>query len=173
MIVQLDLPATTLRCSYFAQNDFGAREALLQGGVYPMPLGERGVSIVDVRDIAEVAALELIRRAEAPGPVPREVYDLVGPDALTGPDIAQIWSGLLDRPVSYAGNDLGPFNKMMRSFAPAWMAEDMCHMMARFQKDGLIATPAGLQHLTDRLGRPPRAYRDFAAELVRQWTAQP
>jgi uncharacterized protein YbjT (DUF2867 family) len=173
MIGQLDLPATILRCSYFAQNDLYAREAVLQGGVYPAPLGEVGVSIVDVRDIAEVAVLELARRAEASGPVPREVYDLVGPDALTGPDIAQIWSDLLDRPVSYAGNDLGPFTQMMRSYAPAWMAEDMRHMMASFQKEGLIATPAGLQHLTDRLGRPPRAYRDFAAELVHQWTAQP
>jgi len=173
MIVQLDLPATILRCSYFAQNDIGAREALLQGGVYPAPLGEVGVSVVDVRDIAEVAVLELVRRAEAPGPLPREVYDLVGPDVLTGPDIAQIWSDLLDGPVSYGGNDLGPFTQMMRSFAPAWMAEDMRHMMARFQKEGLIATPAGLQHLTDRLGRPPRSYRDFAAELVHQWTAQP
>jgi uncharacterized protein YbjT (DUF2867 family) len=82
MIVQLDLPATILRCSYFAQNDFHYREALLQGGVYAAPLGEVGISIVDVRDIAEVAALELIRRAEAPGPVPREVYDLVGPDEI-------------------------------------------------------------------------------------------
>jgi hypothetical protein len=63
--------------------------------------------------------------------------------------------------------------QMMRSFGPAWMAEDMRHMMARFQKEGLIATPAGLRHLTDRLGRPPRSYRDFAAELVQQWTAQP
>jgi uncharacterized protein YbjT (DUF2867 family) len=173
MIAQLDLPATILRCSYFAQNDLYAREAVLQGGVYPMPLGEVGVSIVDVRDIAEVAVLELARRAEAPGPVPREVYDLVGPDALTGPDIAQIWSGLLDRPVSYAGNDLGPFTQMMRSYAPAWMAEDLRHMMARFQKQGLVATPAGLRQLTGRLGRPPRSYRNFAAELVRQWTAQP
>jgi uncharacterized protein YbjT (DUF2867 family) len=173
MMVQLDLPATILRCSYFAQNDLGAREALLQRGVYPAPLGEVGVSVVDVRDIAEVAVLELVRRAEAAGPLPREVYDLVGPDALTGPDIAQIWSDLLDRPVSYGGNDLGAFTQMMRSFAPAWMAEDMRHMMVRFQKQGLIATPAGLQHLTDRLGRPPRSYRDFAAELVHQWTAQP
>jgi uncharacterized protein YbjT (DUF2867 family) len=173
MIVQLDLPVTILRCSYFAQNDLYVKEAVLQGGVYPAPLGEVGVSIVDVRDIAEVAVLELVRRAEAPGPVPREVYDLVGPDALTGPDIAQIWSDLLGRPVSYGGNDLGPFMQMMRSFGPAWMAEDMRRMMARFQKEGLIATPAGLRHLTDRLGRPPRSYRDFAAELVQQWTAQP
>ena len=173
MIEQLDLPATILRCNYFAQNDIGAREALLQGGIYPAPLGEVGISVVDVRDVADVAVLELVRRVEAPGPVPREVYDLVGPDALTGPDIARIWGDLLGRPVSYGGNDLGPFTQMMRSFAPAWMAEDMRHMMARFQKEGLIATPAGLQHLTDRLGRPPRSYRDFAAELVHQWTAQP
>jgi len=172
VITQLDLPATILRCSYFAQNDFYYQEALLQGGVYPAPLGDVGISVVDVRDIAEVAALELIRRAEAAGPVPREVYDLVGPDVLTGPDIAQIWSDLLGRPISYAGNDLGPFTKMMRSFAPAWMAEDMRYMMAGFQKDGLIATPAGLQHLSDRLGRPPRAYRDFAAGLARQWAAR-
>jgi uncharacterized protein YbjT (DUF2867 family) len=173
MIEQLDLPATILRCSYFAQNDLHVRDAVLRCGVYPIPLGERGVSVVDVRDVAEVAVLELVRRAEAPGPAPREVYDLVGPDALTGPDIAQIWSDLLDRPVRYGGNDLGPFTQMMRSYTPAWMAEDMRHMMARFQKEGLIATPAGLQHLTDRLGRPPRSYRDFAAELVHQWTAQP
>jgi hypothetical protein len=26
---------------------------------------------------------------------------------------------------------------------------------------------------TGRLGRPRRSYRDFAAELVRQWTTQP
>jgi hypothetical protein len=26
---------------------------------------------------------------------------------------------------------------------------------------------------TDRLGRPPCSYRDFAADLVRQWTTQP
>jgi nucleoside-diphosphate-sugar epimerase len=68
-------------------------------------------------------------------------------------------------PLRALTRSLGPFTQLIRSFAPAWMA--------RFQKEGLIATPAGLQHLTDRLGRPPRSYRDFAAELVHQWTAQP
>lgn len=63
-----------------------------------MPLGGKGVAMVDTRDIAEVAALELIHRDQAPGRPPRETLNLVGPDTLTGAGAAAIWSELLGRP---------------------------------------------------------------------------
>ncbi len=56
-----------------------------------MPIGPKGVAMVDTRDIAEVAALELIRRDAAPGKLPVESLNLVGPDTLTGEQIARIW----------------------------------------------------------------------------------
>ena len=45
--------------------------------------------MVDVRDIAEVAASCLIKRENAATPLPRETKELVGPDALTGDAAAQ------------------------------------------------------------------------------------
>src|SRR5579864_1369671 len=78
MIEHLDLPATVLRPAYFIQNDIRQIEPLLSHGVYGMPIGEKGISMVDVRDIGEAAARELLRRERAARPLPRETYKLVG-----------------------------------------------------------------------------------------------
>ena len=59
-----------------------------------MPIGAKGVSMVDTRDIGEAAAIELLRRERASAPLGRETYTLAGPDALTGAAIAAICSAL-------------------------------------------------------------------------------
>jgi hypothetical protein len=46
-------------------------------------------------------------------------------------------------------------------------------MLRRYQQDGAAATPAAVERLTQRLGRPPRSYRDFAVETARQWIVAP
>jgi uncharacterized protein YbjT (DUF2867 family) len=62
MIETCDLPATILRPCYFMQNDAQQKDALLNHGVYGMPLGSAGLSVVDTRDIGEAAAKELVVR---------------------------------------------------------------------------------------------------------------
>ncbi len=171
MIERFDLPATILRPAYFMQNDATLREAVLGHGVYPMPIGGVGISMVDTRDIGEVAALHLLRREQAAGPLPRETIDLVGPDVLTGVGIAGIWSELLGRPIRYAGDDLAAFEQQFRAFMPGWMAYDMRLMMGRFQQDGMMASADDVDRLTALLGRPLRSYRDFAAATARRWQA--
>ena len=168
MIEQFDLAATILRPAYFMQNDTQMKDALL-GGVYPMPVGGIGVSMVDTRDIGEIAALRLLRRENASGPLPRETIDLVGPDVLTGAGLAAIWSEILGKPVTYAGDDLAVFEQQMRGHAPAWMAYDIRLMLSRFQTDGLGAEPEDIERLASLLGRPMRSYRDFAVETAKQW----
>ena len=169
MIEQFDMPATILRPSYFFQNDVMAREPLQKAGLYVSPVGNKGVSMVDVRDIADAAVIELLRRHRSPTPLARETYELSGPDVLTGAALATIWSDTLGRPVRYAGNDLDAFENNLKAFAPAWMAWDLRAMMARYQADGALATDVDVARLADLLGRPPRTYRDFAQETARQW----
>ncbi|HZX70464.1 MAG TPA: NmrA/HSCARG family protein [Rhodanobacter sp.] len=169
-IEQLNLPATVLRPSYFMQNDTRLKDAL-QHGVYPMPLGELGVSMIDVRDIAEVAVSSLLRREQASTPLPREVIELVGPDAITGNDAAAIWSAALGKPISYGGDDLLAFEANMASHAPAWSAYDIRLMLARFQSDGMRASPGSLDTMTGVLGHAPRSYRDFVVEMAAAWNA--
>jgi uncharacterized protein YbjT (DUF2867 family) len=168
MIERLGLHATILRPGYFMQNDLRLRDAIVAHGIYPMPIGDKGVAMVDVRDIGEVAAIELLRGERGSGVLPLGRIDLAGPDFLTGSSIAAIWSEVSGRPVAYAGNDIDPFEQTMRSFAPNWMAYDMRMMIERFQKDGLSARPGDTQRLTAMLGRPLRSYGEFASEMLDQ-----
>jgi uncharacterized protein YbjT (DUF2867 family) len=169
MIDQFDLPATILHPNYFMQNDANLKDAIFGHGIYPMPIGDVGVSMVDARDIAEAAALCLLRREQAAGPLPREAIELVGPDVLTGEAAAAIWSKVLNKPVRYGGDDLAAFEQQFRSFAPGWMAYDFRLMFGRFQRDGMAAAQGDIDRLTRLLGHPLRSYRDFAVATAKQW----
>ncbi|WP_422087831.1 SDR family oxidoreductase [Variovorax sp.] len=171
MIEQMELPATVLRPSYFFQNDATLKDPLTKAGLYVSPVGDKGVSMVDVRDIADAAVVELLRRDRSPAALPRATYELSGPDALTGASLANLWSDALGRDVRYAGGDLDAFERAVKTQAPAWLAYDLRAMMRRYQVDGAVATPADIERLTTLLGRPPRSYRDFARETALGWQA--
>ena len=169
MIEALDLPATVLRPSYFIQNDLRQKDVLLKAGVYGAPIGAKGVSMADIRDIGEAAAIELVRREQAPTPLGRETYALVGPDSLTGDDIANIWSEALGRAIRYGGDDLVVMEQRMKTMLPAWHALDLRLMFARYQADGAVATAEDIARLTKLLGRAPRSYAAFARDAATQW----
>lgn len=169
MIEHMNLPATVLRPAYFIQNDVRQKDPLLTHGVYGMPIGAKGISMVDVRDIGEAAALELLRRERAADPLPRETYELVGPDVIDAQTVASIWAEALGRPVRYGGDDLDVLEQRLKSVAPGWLAYDMRLMMARYQQDGAIATKAEVDRLATLLGRQPRSYRDFAKATAAEW----
>ncbi|KQZ79357.1 NmrA family transcriptional regulator [Rhodanobacter sp. Root561] len=170
MIEQFDLPVTVLRPSYFMQNDAALKDGLLQGR-YGMPIGNVGVAMVDVRDIAEIAVAALLRRARSATPLPREVIEITGPDVLTGDALATIWSGVLGKPVTPAGNDLDAWETAMAGFMPSWSAYDLRLMLARFHVDGMLGKSNAVELLTGLLGHPPRRYRDLAGELAKAWEA--
>ena len=166
MLVQMGFSATILRATYFIDNELMIKDVILNHGVYPMPIGSKGVAMVDARDIAEVAAIELIRRDQAPDKLPIETINLVGPDTLTGPDVAKIWSDLLGRPVVYGGDDPSGFEQNMASFMPKWTAYEMRLMAERYVSDGMIPETGDIERLTSILGRPLHSYRDFAAAIA-------
>ncbi|RQU93947.1 SDR family oxidoreductase [Burkholderia cenocepacia] len=167
MIEQMGFSATILRPAYFMDNDATVKDVIVGHGVYPMPIGGKGVAMVDARDIAEVAAIELIRRNDTPATLPVETINLVGPDTLTGPQLASIWSDTLGRPVAYGGDDPTPFEDNFAKFMPKWMAYEMRLMAERFVSDGMVPEAGDVERLTAILGRPLRTYRDFVAALVR------
>ncbi|PLC44125.1 NmrA family transcriptional regulator [Ralstonia pickettii] len=166
MIEQMGFSATILRPAYFMDNEHMVKDVIVNHGVYPMPIGSKGVAMVDTRDIAEVAAIELIRRDAAPGKLPIEILNLVGPDTLTGPELASIWSETLGRPVAYGGDDPTGFENNLTNFLPKWMAYEMRLMAERYVSDGMVPQAGDVERLTALLGRPLGSYRDFAAALA-------
>jgi uncharacterized protein YbjT (DUF2867 family) len=166
MIERMGFNATILRPAYFMQNDLMIKDVVLGHGVYPMPIGGKGLAMIDARDIGEIAAIELIRRERAATPLSLDRINLVGPDTLTGADVATIWSKVLGRPVAYGGDDTAGFERNLRQFMPGWMAFDMRLMAERFLTEGMLPETGDVGHLTTLLGRPLRSYRDFAAGIA-------
>ena len=166
MIERMGFGATILRPTYFIDNELMIKDVIFNHGVYPMPIGSKGVAMVDVSDIAEVAAIELIRRAQASAKLPSETINLVGPDTLTGSDVAAIWSDVLGRPIAYGGDDPTAFEQNLATFLPKWMAYEMRLMAERYVSDGMIPEAGDVERLTKILGRPLHSYRNFATEIA-------
>lgn len=166
MIEQMGFSATILRPAYFIDNELTIKDVIVNYGVYPMPIGGKGVAMVDARDIAEVAAIELIRRDSAAEKLPSETLNLVGPDTLTGAGLAAIWSDVLGRPIVYGGDDPSGFEQNLQALMPKWMAYEMRLMAERFVSDGMLPEAGDVDRLVKLLGRPLRTYRDFAKSIA-------
>jgi uncharacterized protein YbjT (DUF2867 family) len=159
------IPCTILRPNNFHQNDYWFKDVLLQYGIYPQPLGDIGVSRVDVRDISEAAVLSLTTSSHE-----GQTYDLVGPEALTGEETARRWSRALGKPIAYGGNDLDAWEKQSLAYMPDWMVYDFRLMYSHFQEKGLIASSEAIARQTRLLGHAPRGFDAFAAETAAAWT---
>ena len=165
MIEQMGFSATILRPAYFMDNDLTIKDVVIGYGVYPMPIGSKGLAMIDARDIGEIAAIELLRREQATGaaaarpdqpgrprhadrvptspPSGRTCWAARSPMAATTPPASRRTCG---------------------NFMPSWMAYDMRLMSERFLTDGMLPDAGDVERLTTLLGRPLRSYRDFAAE---------
>jgi uncharacterized protein YbjT (DUF2867 family) len=165
---EFDVPFTIIRPNYFIQNDASLQDALTKSGIYPMPLGQVGISAVDIRDIAEAAAIALTSDGHF-----GKTYNLNGPEVLSGPKIASIWSRVLGKEIRYGGDDMDAFEQQMRKKAPSWSAFDIRMMFEGYLERGFIAGDGDLETLTKLLGHDPRRYEDFARETFVKWQAIP
>ncbi|MBV9731183.1 MAG: NmrA family NAD(P)-binding protein, partial [Verrucomicrobia bacterium] len=170
------MPYTILRPAYFLQNERGLKAALTGAGVYPIPAGNRGLAVVDVRDIAEEAAISLTEEGHQ-----GKTYDQISSDMLTGPYAAATWSKLLGKEITYAGHgDFDNFeaqlrkkgNPMREKANPIlWLAHDLRLMFEAFVERGFRNTEDQTARFAALLGRPPRTYSSYAEELAREWAA--
>ena len=161
---QFEVPFTIIRPNYFFQNDLSLKEVLTGAGIYPMPIGSPGISAVDIRDIAEAAAVALTTQGHI-----GKSYNLNGPSVLSGSKLASIWSEMLGKEIRYPGEALDEFELQMRQKAPSWAAFDMRMMFQGYLERGFVAGDGDVETLTKLLGHAPRRYEDFAREAAHEW----
>jgi uncharacterized protein YbjT (DUF2867 family) len=163
------MPYTILRPAYFFQNERQLKPVLTGPGVYPIPIGNQGIAVADVRDIAEVAAISLTEERHK-----GKTYDLVSSEMLSGPGAAAIWSKLLGKEITYAGHgDFDGFEAQLRKTGtPSWLAYDLRVMFQGFVERGFSNTEYQAARFAALLGHQPRTYSSFAAELAKEWAAE-
>jgi uncharacterized protein YbjT (DUF2867 family) len=118
---------------------------------------------VDVRDIAELAAIALTADGHS-----GKTYNVVGPDVLTGPSTAASWAHALQREVRYGGNDTEAFEKE-HAFMGSGLVFPYRLFLEFYQEHGLIGNDEDLLLLQRVLGRPPRSHAAFAREVANVW----
>jgi uncharacterized protein YbjT (DUF2867 family) len=163
-IKQSGLDFTILQPNNFYQNDYWFKDAMLQHGVYPQPIGSIGIERVDVRDISDAAVKALESDAAR-----RQTIVMAGPDSNTGEATAATWSQHLGKPIAYGGDDLEAWEKMNVQYMPAWMVFDFKMMYDYFQKSGLKATAAEREAAEALVGHPMRSFDAFARETAAAW----
>jgi uncharacterized protein YbjT (DUF2867 family) len=158
---------TILRPNNFFQNDLWLKTAIMQYGIYPQPLGAKGVNRVDVRDIADCAVTALMKSGYE-----GKTYEIHGPDTLTGEGIARIYSKQLGREIRYSGDDLNAWAEKSKGMMPDFIIADMRIMYEFFQKNGMIPTKDDLNNIEKLLGRKSRSFEDFVKEITAEWKSK-
>ena len=157
------IPYTLLRPNGFMQNWVNFYAAQLKAGAYAAPHGTAGISVVDVRDIAEAAAAVLLDPAAHAG----QAYTLTGGEALsTGEQVAAI-ARAAGREIRYDDIPEAEAEAQLR----AWGLPDV--MVGYFMSLNHVykqGWAAGVSPDVERLtGHAPRRFADFAAGHADAW----
>ena len=164
-LVEAPVASVAIRPNAWMQTGLAAQIAAWKaGGEGPPPERDAPVASIDIRDIAEAAAISLISDKHF-----GRTYNLNGPAILSGPRVASIWSKALGKEIKYAGENLDSFEEQMRKHAPSWAAFDIRMMFQRYLERGFVAEDGDAATLTKLLGHEPRTYEDFAREAATEW----
>ncbi|WP_299476074.1 NmrA family NAD(P)-binding protein [uncultured Roseibium sp.] len=151
---------TLVRSAWFAQNfsEGYLRDPVLEG-VLPMPGGNVLEPIIDIDDIADVAAAALTEDGHS-----SELYEVTGPRLMTFTQMAEELGRAIGRPIQHIPISFEDFRAGVAQAAGPDIA-DVFEAIARETLDGRNA------HLTDgverALGRKPRDFAEFAAKAAR------
>ncbi|HET7864326.1 MAG TPA: SDR family oxidoreductase [Burkholderiaceae bacterium] len=163
MIERSGIAYTLLRPAGFMQNWVNFYAGQIKAGSYAAAHGDAAITMVDVRDIAEVAAVILSNPAAHAG----RTYTLTGGEALsTGEQVAMI-SRAIGRPVRYEAISPEQAEAALRGWGlpPAQIA--LYSSLAHVYRQGWAAgLSADVQTLT---GHAPRSFADFVREHATAW----
>jgi uncharacterized protein YbjT (DUF2867 family) len=158
------LPFTHLRPPFFMQNILRFAPTIRASGEFVGALNQGKVAMIDVNDIAAVAATVLTTSGHA-----GKAYVLTGPEALSYQDVAEKLTRILGKPVTYQNIPLEAMReRLVASGMPEW------HVAV--QVDFSTALSAGhASTVTDTVeavtGTQPRTFEQFIREHMALFTS--
>lgn len=148
---------THLRPNLYMQGLLGFRASIMSHHRFFAPAGDALVSLVDVRDIAAVAAAALTEQGHE-----SKIYDLTGPQALTHAEIAGELSRALGQRIAYANlTDAQMRDALAGLGVPAWQADGLIEDYAHYRRNEAAAVSLDVRRVT---GHAPHSFAEFARD---------
>lgn len=158
-IMDSGVPYTILQPAYFMQNVLRFADMIKSKGVLPGGMGDGKVGVIDLRDIAAVAAAVLTDEGHE-----GKTYVLTGPEALSMADMAAKLSAVLGKEITYMNMQLkeakAGMTKMGMSdeIADAWVAVGQMISMGKAE----MVTDA----VKEVTGEEPRSFDQFVQDFA-------
>ena len=153
------LTYTFLRPNLFMQGLLNFKSTIVAQNAFYASAGEGKVSVVDVRDIAEVAVAALTQTGHE-----GKTYDITGPQALTHAEMAAHLSEALGRKISFVNVAPDAMRQSLLSINfPVWQADGLLEEYALWSQDEAADVASGVQEAT---GKAPRTFDEFARDYA-------
>jgi len=157
------LPFTHLRPPFFMQNILRFAPTIRASGEFVSSLGRGKVAMIDVDDIAAVAATALTTDAHA-----GKVYVLTGPEALSYSDVAERLSRILGRTVTYKDVSSAVMReRLLASGMPEWQVDVQVDFSTALSAGHASVVTSTVEAVT---GRPARTLEQSIREHVVRFT---
>ncbi len=163
-IRSLDIDYTFLRPNLFFQGLLAFAGPVTEQHRFFAPIGTATVSAIDVRDIAEVAAVTLTDHGHH-----RVTYTLTGPAAITHAEMADALSAALGRAITFHDAPPEAFAAALQGVLPPWQVDGLLEDYAHYRRGE--ATPVSTA-VTDVTGIPPRDISQFARDYADRFRAR-
>jgi len=159
-LLESGLPFTVLQPAVYMQNVLAYRERIAEDGVYTVPYAaDAGVSMVDLEDVARVAAKVLTEPGHEGA-----TYELCGREILSPSEIAEIFARSLGRPVraEVISRDTWAAGARESGLGDSEV-ETLLAMFIYYERYGLVGNPNVLEWI---LGRPATGFKAFVERLA-------
>jgi uncharacterized protein YbjT (DUF2867 family) len=153
------LTFTFLRPNLYMQGLLNFRQSIQHKSAFFAAASDARISAVDVRDLADVAVAALTTSQHD-----HKIYALTGPEALTFAEMARQLSIAVGRTITFVNV---PPESMQAALAdlgfPPWQADGLLEEFAMYRRGEAAGVESGVR---EALGRPPRAFHEFARDYA-------
>ena len=159
------LEYTVLRPQLYMQNFLRFGPSIAAEGRFTAPMGERRFALVDVRDVARVAAAALIEETHTGA-----TYIVSGPEALSYGEAAETIGAAIGKEVAYEAAEPQAFreNLLAERGLPRWRADDLAFIASAYgEGEGELVTD-----VVHRVGgSKPRTFAEFVKDHANHFAA--
>jgi uncharacterized protein YbjT (DUF2867 family) len=160
LLAESGVAFTALQPCAYMQNVLAQWDSIAELGRFAVPYGiDVEISLVDLADVAEAAAIVLTTQGRAGA-----TYELCGPEAISPARMADSLGRHLGRPVRAEEEDVAAWARGARSTGlDEYRIDALVRMFGYYDRRGFTGSPDALAWL---LGRGPATFDDFVARTV-------
>ncbi|MBB6498737.1 SDR family oxidoreductase [Pedobacter cryoconitis] len=156
-IIELGISYTFLRPNLFMQGLLLLQDAIKYQGKFFAPVGDAKISIVDIRDIAAMAAIALTDDKHE-----GKIYDLTGPEALTHSQMATYLSEATGNNIQFVNVSPEEMRQAVLSVGmPEWQADGLIEDFAHYSRGEAAVITSAIKVVT---GKDPFSFKSFVRD---------